>query len=624
MEPSSQKSSKEERTSEKSSKEEQTSEKSSKAERTLERSSGIKFATEFIKWTLMKLLLLSLFLFSSLYSAISEFQKDDYQIIIGNNFDDEALDIVEDYDYNISLVGYTQDYKTHSIKAKAYNNAFDYLNSVNEVHGEQLRIIKLDQGAKIVNDKSFRLPEFNRGTNILKTTDNGYLVGGYTHNGQMLISSLDAQSNEVYIKKFGTANFDQLHALVRLNDGGSVAIGTSQTSRNSHDNIFVQGLGKSDIYLVKFMPNGQVRWRKKYGTQEKDIGVDGVSTGDGGFILIGTSQIGQNFELMAAKINDTGDTSWMQKFPKTGHQKAFKIIKTTDGNYLISASFENKNGQNNVRLIKIDNQGKTLWENNYFNEADEQLNDISMDLKGNIIGVGYSQSQTQADMDALVRYFDHNGKVIWERKFGKDRQDAFKAVSLLHDNTFAIAGFSKSFADKARQIWILKMHDDGSMVKIKIKKYQGLYQALIEEFKNDKEVHIYKDLHIAHDGLIFKQGSSTLTSMHKSTLQAFMPRLLKVLALYKEDIKNLRVNGYTSTEWNAPPTLRYLNNAHLSNDRAMHILDYSYQLKPVNKYHEWLTQILSTDGYSYSNLIYAKKEENKIRSRRVEFQISIK
>lgn len=603
---------------------EPSSQKSSKAERTLEKSSGIKFATEFIKWTLMKLLLLSLFLFSSLYSAISEFQNDDYQIIIGNNFDDEALDIVEDYDYNISLVGYTQDYKTHSIKEKAYNNAFDYLNSVNEVHGEQLRIIKLDQGAKIVNDKSFRLPEFNRGTNILKTTDNGYLVGGYTHNGQMLISSLNAQSNEVYIKKFGTANFDQLHALVRLNDGGSVAIGTSQTSRNSHDNIFVQGLGKSDIYLVKFMPNGQVRWRKKYGTQEKDIGVDAISTGDGGFILIGTSQIGQNFELMAAKINDTGDTSWIQKFPKTGHQKAFKIIKTTDGNYLISASFENKNGQNNVRLIKIDNQGNTLWENNYFNEADEQLNDISMDLKGNIIGVGYSQRQTQADMDALVRYFDHNGKVIWERKFGKDRQDAFKAVSLLHDNTFAIAGFSNSFADKARQIWILKMHDDGSMVKIKIKKYQGLYQALIEEFKNDKEVHIYKDLHIAHDGLIFKQGSSTLTSMHKSTLQAFMPRLLRVLALYKEDIKNLRVNGYTSTEWNAPPTLRYLNNAYLSNDRAMHILDYAYQLKPVNKYHKWLTQILSTDGYSYSNLIYAKKEENKIRSRRVEFQISIK
>jgi len=571
----------------------------------------------------MKLLLLSLFLFSTLYSAISEFQKDDYQIILGENFDDEALDVVEDNDFHISVLGYTQNFKTDSGTSQSYTNAFDYLHAANETRGEQIRIIKLNQAADIINDKSFKLSEFNRGTNILKTVQNGYLVGGYTHNGQMLIASLDAKADQAYIKKFGTANFDQLHALIRLNDGGSVAIGTSQTSRDPHDNIFVQGLGRSDIYLVKFKPDGQVRWTKKYGSQEKDIAVDGVATGDGGFILIGSSQEAQNFELMAAKINDTGDTSWIQKFPKAGRHKAFKIIKTTEGNYLISASFENKNGQDNIRLIKIDNEGNTLWEKNYFNEAHEHLNDISMDLKGNIIGVGYSQGQNQADMDALIRYFDHNGRLLWERKFGKERQDSFKAVSLLHDNTFAIAGFSKSYADKGRQIWVLKLHDDGSLVKKKFKSYQTLYDRLKNEFQDTPAVHIYKDLRISHNGLIFKQGSSTLTNAHKSVLQDFIPRLLKVLSKHKEEIKNLRVNGYTSTEWNAPQTQRYLNNARLSNDRAMNILDYSYQLKSVNTYHKWLSQILSTDGYSYSNLIYANKKENKIRSRRVEFEIRL-
>ena len=572
----------------------------------------------------MKLLFLSLFLFTTLYSAISEFKEDDYQIIIGNGFDDEALDIVEDHDYNLSVVGYSQDFKTDSKITQSYNNAFDYLHAVKENHGEQLRIIKLDLTAVIVNDKSFKLSEFNRGTHILKNVQNGYLVGGYTHNGQMLIASLDAQSNQAYIKEFGTANFDQLHALIRLNDGGSVAIGTSQTSRNMHDDIFVQGMGRSDIYLVNFKADGQVKWSKKYGSTEKDIGSDGVATADGGFILIGMVQNGKNFELIAAKINDTGDTTWIQKFPKEGRQKAFKIISSIDGNYLIAASFENKNGQDNIRLIKIDNEGNILWENNYFNEANENLNDISMDLKGNIIGVGYTQSNNQADMDALVRYYNNNGKMIWERKFGKERQDAFKAVSVLHDNTFAIAGFSNSFADKARQIWILKLYDDGSLVKKKIKKYESLYEALKDTFKDTPEIHIYKDLRITHDGLIFKQGSSTLTNAHKTTLEAFIPRLVKVLSVYKDEIKNLSVNGYTSTEWNAPQTQTYLNNAHLSNDRAMHILDYSYQIKSVNKEHRWLTQILSTDGYSYSNLIYANKDENKIRSRRVEFEIRLK
>lgn len=572
----------------------------------------------------MKLVIFLILILSYLHGAISEFKSDDYQILIGKNFDDEALDIIEDYDYNISILGYTQDFKTTSKQAQSFNNAFDYLHALKSNNGEQLRLIKLDESAKSVNDISFALSEYNRGTNIIKTVQNGYVLGGYTHSGQMLISRLDVNAKQSSIHKFGTANFDKLHALIKLNDGGSVAIGTSQTSRNTHDDMFVQGLGRSDVYLVKYTQNGEVRWKKKYGSQAKDIGVDGVATDDGGFILLGTSQEGKEFKLVAAKINDTGDTSWIQRFPKEGRQKAYKIIRTSRGNYLISASFENKNGQDNIRLIMIDNEGNLLWEHNYYNNANEVLKDISIDLKGNIIGVGYSQNAEQSDRDALVRYFDFKGKEIWERKFGKERQDAFNAVTLLHDNTFAIAGFSKSFDDKGRQIWVLKLNDDGSLVKKKSKAYKGLYEALKDEFKDNTQIHIYKDLRITHDGLVFKQGSSTLTSAHKSVLDDFMPRLLKVLKNYRAQIKNLQLNGYTSTEWNAPKTQRYLKNARLSNDRAMSILDYSYTLNRVHSYHDWISQILSTDGYSYSNLIYADNKENKIRSRRVEFEIELK
>ncbi|MFC2074608.1 hypothetical protein ACFLR3_05085 [Campylobacterota bacterium] len=189
----------------------------------------------------MKLVISLLLILSYLQGAISEFKSDDYQILIGKNFDDEALDVIEDHDYNISIVGYTQDFRTSSKQGQSFNNAFDYLQTLQSNNGEQLRLIKLDSSAKIVNDVSFKLSEYNRGTHILKTVQNGYILGGYTHSGQMLISSLDLNAKQTYIHKFGTANFDQLHALIKLNDGGSVAIGTSQTSRNTHDDMFVQG-----------------------------------------------------------------------------------------------------------------------------------------------------------------------------------------------------------------------------------------------------------------------------------------------------------------------------------------------------------------------------------------------
>jgi len=572
----------------------------------------------------MKPLLLLFLLLTSLYGAISEFASDDYQLLIGGNFDDEAMDIIEDYDYSISLIGYTQDFETNTQASGTYTNAFDYLSSVTQNKGEQLRLIKLNSSAAIVNDTSLKLKNFNRGTNITKTVSNGYILGGYTHSGQMLITHLDAKGKSYYLKQFGTANFDQLHSLISLPDGGAVAIGTSQTSRDTADNMFIQGLGRNDVYLVKFNSDGQIRWRKKYGSTKKDIGIDGVATSDGGFILLGVTQEADDFKLWVSKINDTGDTAWIRDFPKNGRQRAFKITRLSGGNYIISASFENKNNQDNIRLIKIDNEGNILWEHNYFNNAHEHLNDINVDMRGNIIAVGYSENEAQGDRDALVRYYNHRGEMLWERKFGKNRQDTFNTVSLLHDNTFAVAGFSKSFSDKGRQIWVMKLNDDGSLVKIRQKRYNTLYEALKLEFTKDKEVHIYKNLRIVHNGLIFKQGSSILTKQHKNVLNDFMPRLTKVLNNYKQEIKNIQINGYTSTEWNAPNTQRYLNNAHLSNDRAMHILDYSYTLKALKKHHNWLSQKLSTDGYSYSNLIVANKKENKIRSRRVEFEIRLR
>lgn len=573
----------------------------------------------------MRLILVFFLLFSSLYAAISEFKSDDYQIIIGNNFDDEAFDIVEDYDYNISLVGYTQDFKTGIQTAQSYTNAFDYLASTSANRGEQLRLIKLDPSAQIVKDISFKLAQFNRGTNVIKNIHNGYLLGGYTHNGQMLIASLDDTGKQHYVKQFGTANFDQLHSLLSMQDGGSVAIGTSQTSRNTQDDIFVQGLGRNDIYLVKFKADGQVRWSKKYGSTDKDIGIDGVETADGGFILLSISKDGNTSTVNVSKINDTGNISWVQKFPKSGRQRAFKVIKTSQNNFLISGSFENKNGKDNIRLIKIDEEGNTLWEKNIFSEASESLNDISSDLNGNIIGVGYAQKQGTSHRDALVRYYDSEANMIWERHFGKERQDTFTSVALLHDNTFAIAGYSNSFADKGRQIWVLKLNDDGSLVKKSFQNtYMTLYQALKNEFKDDANVLVYKDLRISHKGLIFKQGSSTLTASHKAILDNLMPRIYKVITPYKHLIKNLQINGYTSTEWNAPETARYLNNAHLSNERALHILDYTYPLKAMSAYRKYASQIFSTDGYSYSSLVYTNEKENKIRSRRVEFEIRLK
>ena len=96
----------------------------------------------------LTLLLLTTTLFS---------KSSDYSLIINKPFNNQLLNIDQDYDRSISAVGFIKNYKTSSNNSQTYTSAFDYLESVSNSYGTQMQIIKADAGANITIDKSSSL-----------------------------------------------------------------------------------------------------------------------------------------------------------------------------------------------------------------------------------------------------------------------------------------------------------------------------------------------------------------------------------------------------------------------------------------------------------------------------------
>jgi outer membrane protein OmpA-like peptidoglycan-associated protein len=161
---------------------------------------------------------------------------------------------------------------------------------------------------------------------------------------------------------------------------------------------------------------------------------------------------------------------------------------------------------------------------------------------------------------------------------------------------------------------------------------KNLYSDLLMAFAGDLErwnAEILADntVRFKAPDVLFQRGDHRLQARFKEILNSFFPRYVTILQDYRTEIKAVRIEGHTSSDWangyNAATA--YLGNLRLSQKRALTTLEYCYQLSSVQVQQKWLEQVLMTNGWSFAKLILnADGSENVEKSRRVEFKVITK
>jgi len=568
----------------------------------------------------MKYFIISLLiLLSSLHA-----KNNDFSIIIKKPFNEALLDITEDYDRGISAVGFTKDYKQTSTSGDGvYTNAFDYLESISNAQGSQIQLIKVDKYAHTLLSKSTNLSRFNEAIAVVKTPANGYFIGGYTLDGDLIILKMASNGSIVFHKIFGTKNYDRMNNLILLSDGGVLAVGSSITTRDKHDSLFETGLGLNDIYITRFSKDGQRLWSKKYGTGYDDRGIDAVEANDGSIIVVSTTSYDNNRDITLMRITQNGDKIWLKHYKKGLFVTPYKIIRLRDSNFLLSLSQRNDIGKDQVRLIKFDLQRNILINKEIGTEYSSALYDIKEFSNGNIVGVGFVRDIY--DTDALAMLLDSQLELLNQEHYGDENFDTFNAAKILHNSQIAVAGLRTDPKSQESNMWIVKLNNDLTMSQISTKT-SSFYKQLTKLFKPEIDaglLEIKEDLSISLTdmSLYFQVGQYKLTKKQKSFLLKLSKKLIPFLKANKEYVKTLEVNGHTSSEWGGVNfTSRYLNNEKLSMNRAYSTISYIFknQSRPTQK---WLAKVLKGSGFSYAKKITHNGDEDKKKSRRVSFKI---
>ncbi len=301
-------------------------------------------------------------------------------------------------------------------------------------------ILKLDSQGTILWERSFGFAGHDHSRSIIQTEDGGFFIGGYLdvdasnglgnetvstkHGvGEFWAQKLDANGNLQWRRYFGGANNDRIFQVLQAHDGNYLLVGVSEST----DFDITDSNGSYDFWVIKIDTKGDMIWEKSYGGSGIDQGHAAVRTTDGNYIVVGAaisndgdvSNNKGNSDTWVIKIDDNGTLLWEKTFGGSGFDAAFAISQGSGifSSYVIAGNSKStdgdtskNNGENDFWVIKIDNNGKLLFEKSLGGSGLDFANGVIETRDQKIVVVGETES---ADVDITL---NHGKKDIWIAK----------------------------------------------------------------------------------------------------------------------------------------------------------------------------------------------------------------
>ncbi len=261
----------------------------------------------------------------------------------------------------------------------------------------------------------------------------------------------------------GDPRWAALDAL-QTGDGGYLLVGSTNYSHNN--------TRQEDVYLVKTDATGEIVWGRAYGGDAFDRANAVVETDAGSFVVLGeTASFGAgDWDIYLLQVDGDGNELWSRTFGGPGKERANAIRRTTDGGYILTgqtASFGAGGGD--LYLIRTDGQGNEVWSRTYGGERDEEGYAIHQTPDdGFLVLAEVSQGErvyVEENPDVFLLRTDDAGNEIWSRVWEEEDVEGGFVLLPTSDGQYVIAGLTAPAGNQTDiDILFLKIDADGNQI----------------------------------------------------------------------------------------------------------------------------------------------------------------
>jgi hypothetical protein len=323
---------------------------------------------------------------------------------------------------------------------------------------------------------------------VLVMPDGGYLIAGSTNNSDLMdcdlyISKTDAQGNFVWGKIYGGIKPEYAYSMIETSDGNYFVLGYSMSF----------GGGDKDIYLIKIDPSGNLIWQKTYGGWGNEEGREIISTSDGNYAFVASSN--SNFtssQMTLTKIDLSGNVLWSKNYGGSMAEFGNSLKESNDGGFILTGKTLSFGSQPNgsAYLVKTNSVGDTTW-TKYYDTGTMVSEGISLiaETDGTYL-FAVRDSASASDVDIRLIKTNASGSILWNKIYGGIKKDTPKKLRKTSEGGYMIASTSRSFGWINPDMWILKLTNTGDTIWTKhyggvnhehgndVKEIQGAYIAV--------------------------------------------------------------------------------------------------------------------------------------------------
>ena len=265
-----------------------------------------------------------------------------------------------------------------------------------------------------------------------------------------------------WLKKIGGTGNEEARSVIQTSDGGYVMAGYTDS----------YGAGGKDAYVIKLDGSGSQLWAKTYGGAYADEAHSIIQTSDGGFVFIGTTITSADGfdELLAVKLDASGNQIWTKAFPGSGASSGGDVLQTQDGGYLIVPGNEN--------LIKLDSSGNLLWNKAILDYGRNYESSLKQTSDNGYVVAGWTDAcGADCAPDFWIVKLDASWNPLCTKTYGRNTgPDKAYTINSTSDAGYIVAGFTNDPIAQNTSVpsgWILKLDASGNKVWDKILGVQG-------------------------------------------------------------------------------------------------------------------------------------------------------
>ncbi len=385
----------------------------------------------------------------------------------GGTGEDTAQAVIQTSDGGFAVLGYSS------------STDGDIVGKTTEVNDYWL--LKLDAEGNLLWNKTYGGTKDDRGQSVVQTSDGGYAIVGYAmsddgdgsnnegfHDNWIL--RLDANGSILWEKSFGFSGHDHSYDVTQTSDGGLFFAGfldvtSSGGEGNTGKGSYLTRHGVGEFWGTKLDIDGNLVWRRYFGGTNNDRSFGVLEANDGGLLMAGASESNDfdvsnskgSYDFWVVKVSSTGTLLWESSFGGTGIDKSYDIVKTNDNAYVITGNtfstdtdISRNNGESDVWLIKIDDNGNLVWEKTFGGTAFDAARGLSTTADGGFVIAGNSKSvdgdlqENKGENDLWIIKTDSAGNLTYQSTFGGSGLDYGFDTLEAEDGSLIIVGETAS------------------------------------------------------------------------------------------------------------------------------------------------------------------------------------